>query len=622
MPFFITCKNTVPGRGFADGCKSRSRKAAIMTTKLSTLILALLAASAVAQQEPPYPMSTIITGLTWADATTIVHQATGSDNWPITWADDGEQYTAYGDGWGFDPKVPAKLSLGFARISGGPPGTGTNIRSASGEQKGDGHSGKKASGMLMVEGILYMLVRNANNNGEQSQLAWSSDYAVTWNWSSWKFAEFGYPCFLNFGRNYAGARDDYVYVYSPDTPSAYNATDTIVLARVPKQSVTIKTAFEFFSGFDANSNPTWSSDIKQRKAVFTFPGGCNRIDVTYNTPLKRYLLVTRSRARAGGKNQFSIYDAAEPWGPWTTVFYTENWDVDAGESAHIPSKWISTYGKTCYLVFAGSDSFAVREFTLTATPAQIIPDFTGDAFVDFKDFCLMAQDWLQSKIETDIAPAPLGDGVVDWSDLATFVSYWLQDIGSVALWNLDEIEGSNAHDCAGDHDGILNGNPVWRPVGGRVAGALEFDGTADYITAPFVLDPADGEFSAFARTRSGAPGQVVISQASGANWLMADLSEGKLMTGLSRPAGGRGIAPPLVSEFLIIDGTWHRIGLVWDGSERILYAEEVEVARDVQPGLAGSTGGLRIGAGKDLKSVSFWSGLIDDVRIYNRAVRP
>ena len=94
------------------------------------------------------------------------------------------------------------------------------------------------------------------------------------------------------------------------------------------------------------------------------------------------------------------------------------------------------------------------------------------------------------------------------------------------------------------------------------------------------------------------------------------------MTGLSCPAGGRGIAPPLVSEFLITDGTWYRIGLVWDGSERILYADDVEVARDVQPGLAGATGGLRVGAGKDLESGSFWSGLIDDVRIYNQKVTP
>ena len=598
------------------------RKTAIMTTKHSTLILALLAASAVAQQAPPYPMSAVVTGLTWADATTIVHQATGSDNWPITWADDGEQYTAYGDGWGFDPKVPAKLSLGFARVSGGPPGTGTNIRSASGEQKGDGRSGKKTSGMLMVEGTLYVLVRNANNNGEQSQLAWSSDYAATWTWSSWKFAEFGYPCFLNFGPNYAGARDDYVYVYSPDTPSAYNETDTIVLARVPRQSVTIKTAYEFFSGFDANGNPAWSSDINQRRAVFTFPGGCNRIDVTYNAPLKRYLLVTRSRARVGGKDQFSIYDAAEPWGPWTTVFYTENWDVDPGESAHIPSKWISADGKTGYLVFAGSDSFAVREFTLTATPAQIIPDFTGDAFVDFKDYCWMAQDWLQSKIEIDIAPAPLGDGVVDWSDLAAFVSYWLHDTGSVAHWNLDETEGSIAHDSAGSRDGILNGNPVWRPAGGRVAGALEFDGTDDYVSTPFVLNPAGGPFSIFAWIKGGTPGQVILSQIGGANWLCVHPSDGKLMTRLSHPPGGRAAPQPLVSEFIITDGEWHRVGFVWDGSQRLLYVDDVEVATDTEGTLEGSTGGFHIGAGNTLDAGSFFSGLIDDVRIYDRAVTP
>jgi len=77
MAFVITCKNAVAGRRFTTGCKSRLRKAAIMTTKRSTLILTLLAASAVAQQAPPYPMSAVVTGLTWADATTIVHQATG-----------------------------------------------------------------------------------------------------------------------------------------------------------------------------------------------------------------------------------------------------------------------------------------------------------------------------------------------------------------------------------------------------------------------------------------------------------------------------------------------------------------------------------------------------------------
>jgi hypothetical protein len=77
---------------------------------------------------------------------------------------------------------------------------------------------------------------------------------------------------------------------------------------------------------------------------------------------------------------------------------------------------------------------------------------------------------------------------------------------------------------------------------------------------------------------------------------------------------------PLLSQTVITDGNWHRIGFVWDGSNRILYAGDVEVAGDMQADLVGSEGGLYIGAGKNLEAGSFFSGLIDDVRIYNRAV--
>jgi hypothetical protein len=43
---------------------------------------------------------------------------------------------------------------------------------------------------------------------------------------------------------------------------------------------------------------------------------------------------------------------------------------------------------------------------------------------------------------------------------------------------------------------------------------------------------------------------------------------------------------------------------------------------DTQGNLEGSAGGLCIGAGKALEPGSFFSGLIDDVRIYNRAMTP
>ncbi|MBE9573488.1 MAG: serine hydrolase, partial [Proteobacteria bacterium] len=113
----------------------------------------------------PYPNSPVVSSIVWDDKSKIKRKAKGSDNWPITWADDDRLYTAYGDGWGFDPKVPKKLSLGFARVEGTPSNfSGINIRSAD-EQNGDGRSGKKASGMLMVDGTLYMWVRNANRKG-------------------------------------------------------------------------------------------------------------------------------------------------------------------------------------------------------------------------------------------------------------------------------------------------------------------------------------------------------------------------------------------------------------------------------------------------------------------------
>ena len=93
---------------------------------------------------------------------------------------------------------------------------------------------------------------------------------------------------------------------------------------------------------------------------------------------------------------------------------------------------------------------------------------------------------------------------------------------------------------------------------------------------------------------------------------------------MSTPRSTIPAGPPLISSAVITDGNWHRIGFMWDGSYRTLYVDDVEVAKDqdVQGTLEGSAGGLYIGAGKALKAGSFFSGLIDDVRIYNRAVTP
>jgi hypothetical protein len=58
------------------------------------------------------------------------------------------------------------------------------------------------------------------------------------------------------------------------------------------------------------------------------------------------------------------------------------------------------------------------------------------------------------------------------------------------------------------------------------------------------------------------------------------------------------------------------------GSARRLYVDGTLVAED-EPSLPPDISeGLHIGAGANLEPDSFFSGLIDDVRIYSRAVRP
>ena len=73
---------------------------------------------------------------------------------------------------------------------------------------------------MCVDGIIYMWVRNADGDGHSGRLGWSADHMKTWTWADWTFAEFGHPSFVNFGCNYAEARDDYVYITSHDNGSA------------------------------------------------------------------------------------------------------------------------------------------------------------------------------------------------------------------------------------------------------------------------------------------------------------------------------------------------------------------------------------------------------------------
>jgi hypothetical protein len=255
--------------------------------------------------------------------------------------------------------------------------------------------------------------------------------------------------------------------------------------------------------------------------------------------------------------------------------------------------------------------------------AFAVVDFNGNGTVDIQDLLRLIESWDQNDPAVDIGPTPFGDGVVDNVDLEVLMSHWGNEVSDptlLACWKLDETKGTVAYDSAVKNDGIVLGNPVWQSEDGQVGGALAFDGVDDVIIVDPVLNPEDGPFSVFAWIKGGAPGQTIVSQEGGVNWLQLDVA-GTVMTELTK-SDGRTAGIPLYSETVITDGNWHRIGFVWDGSQRSLYVDDMPVAEETLPNLAGASKGLRIGTSSKLEAGSFWSGMIDDVRIYNRAVEP
>ncbi len=318
----------------------------------------------------------------------------------------------------------------------------------------------------------------------------------------------------------------------------------------------------------------------------------------------------------GGLQHISVALRAStdgPWGPAVLLGPAVN-----GQSWNHGAE-VSPDGSVLYFDSGRSGGFNAENFW----QVKLIPavDFNGDGRMDGVEVCRIADCWGTDDSVCDIGPMPWGDGVVDVQDLIALAEYIGQEVNDPTLlahWALDETEGMVAYDSAGDCDGTVIGVPAWQPEAGKRDGALKLDG-ATFLAADHVLSPSDGPFSVLVWMKDGEPGQVVVSQEGAVSWLMADVVDGVLKTELRSPTR---LAKSLTSTAVITDGDWHRVGFVWDGSTRRLCVDDVVVAEDTQAELAASLGGILIGCGGTMAPGSFFSGLIDDVRIYSRAVRP
>ena len=333
-------------------------------------------------QQLPYQASKVVTGFK-VDWTTHQRHAMGSDNFQLTWADDGHQYGIWGDGGGFaGTNSKYRVSFGVARIEGdynnykGYDRYG-NKESSEYEAKMPG----KSWGIICVEGNLYAWIHpdkvgnwaNWDNRHYESRLSLSEDKGASWQPANWAFTpedDFMGGNILQYGKNYTGAIDNYVYHYmvqpnmfsdSTGKATEFQIPGRIFLLRVPKSSMMKRESYEFFSGLNGEI-PTWTKNVKDKKPVFFDKNGVGSpIGISYNPGLKRYLLSTEHSKPHGG--MIGIFTSTNPWGPWATVTYVpdEKWfgydnPVAVPRNCFFwcfPTKWMSEDGRSATMVFTG-----------------------------------------------------------------------------------------------------------------------------------------------------------------------------------------------------------------------------------------------------------------------------
>ena len=669
---------------------------------LGSACIAVFAVSAAAST-PPYPQSQIITAITWDFSTlTTLRKAQGSDIWPLTWAKDGNLYGAWGDGGGFQgDNTNGRVSVGFAAISGTPVAgnaasfSGTNIWGLSPTYAQNRATfGGKIATLLSVKGTLYAYggfwttancgcsdPTQKSESGPLQTLVSSADLAASWT-APPTWTDSG--AFLNFGQDYWEALDGNVYIYYTHNDAQHgNDTKHVYLKRVPIASLgidpAVSGAYQYLTGVDANGNPiSWSSSESNAAPIFTDNNDAFGMTVYYDAAIGRYLATVGhdTPVAAGSAGQFGVFEAPNPWGPWATVDYEDNWG-NLGSSTggdyldvFIPTKWMGADGKTFWATTSGVnlDSFNTVKATLTVSnnvPAITAPTpgitLTPGQNVTAQGTGGSQITWSVDRIGDGLAPFASGSGAsitftvpadsnpsqvirimaTGSSGARVYRDYHIGTGGStpVGYWKFDEGTGTSATDSSGNGDtGTLTNQPTW--VTGKLKKALNFTGTqvvqANGSGSLANLYTGGMTVSAWinpAGTGGGGAGRIVDKDNNNGGWFLAMSSSNNVKLQADQfdvPPPGTAIQPSLASASnSIVLNTWQHVAATWDGSTNgtgmHIYVNGAPA--DGTP-VNGSSNGtpfsdaaspLGIGnRGADL--ARGFNGSIDDVRVYNRVL--
>ena len=200
--------------------------------------------------------------------------------------------------------------------------------------------------------------------------------------------------------------------------------------------------------------------------------------------------------------------------------------------------------------------------------------------------------------------------------------------GPAGWWRLDEASGTIASDSAGDNDGVLYGNLVWQPTGGKIAGCLKFDGAGDYVDLPIgslISSLTDSTFATWVNwSGTGGVGQRVFDFGTGTNvnMFLTPTNDGGRMR-FAITTGGAGAEDQTTAMAPLATG-WHHVAVTIDAvsqTHTLYFDGEVAARRTAArytPSSLGST--TQNWLGRSQYPDPYFNGSLDDFRIYRRAM--
>ena len=197
---------------------------------------------------------------------------------------------------------------------------------------------------------------------------------------------------------------------------------------------------------------------------------------------------------------------------------------------------------------------------------------------------------------------------------------------AAGTWSMDEGSGSTAKDQSGvaaPNDLTLT-NATWSGSGRR-GSALSFNGTTAYAaTASSVLTTsASFSVAAWVYLSSTAATVTAVSQdgtAVSAFELGYDQASNRWAFKMRRSNSAAAVIDKITSTSVPATSTWTHLTGTYDTSSGNLrlYVNGTSEASMAFGGTAwNATGALQVGAGKTTSRNNFWTGRVDDVRVYN-----